>query len=55
MENKAFIFIPDISGYTKFMNNTEPDHSKIIVTELLKAIIDANHIGLHISELETRR
>ena len=48
----TLIFIPDISGFTKFVNNTEITHSQHIIHELLEEIIDANEIGLEISEIE---
>ncbi len=52
MENKGLIFIPDISGFTRFMNETEIGHSQLIIQELLEIIINANQIGLEISEIE---
>lgn len=52
MENKGLLFIPDISGFTKFINETEIDHSRLIIQELLELLINANHIGLEISEIE---
>ncbi len=48
----ALLFIPDISGFTQFVNNTEILHAKHIVEELLEVIIDANEIGLELSEIE---
>ena len=48
----TLLFIPDISGFTRFVNDTEIEHSKHIVEELLERIIDANEIGLTISEIE---
>ncbi len=48
----SLIFIPDISGYTKFVNSTEIQHAKHIVEELLEAILSANEIGLELSEIE---
>ncbi len=48
----AFLFIPDISGFTEFVNNTEIHHARHIVEELLEIIIDANEIGLEVSEIE---
>jgi Protein of unknown function (DUF2652)/Polyketide cyclase / dehydrase and lipid transport len=44
--------IPDISGFTKFVAETEINHSQHIVRELLEALIDANHMGLQVSEIE---
>ena len=35
MENSAFIFIPDISGFTKFITQTEIKHSNHIISELV--------------------
>ena len=52
MDNKGLIFIPDISGFTRFMNETEIGHSQLIIQELLEIIINANQIGLEISEVE---
>ena len=52
MDNKGLIFIPDISGFTKFMHETELNHSEVIIQELLETIINANNIGLEISEIE---
>ncbi len=49
---KAFLFIPDISGYTKFINNTEISHQQHIITELLEILIDTNDIGLELAEVE---
>ena len=52
MENKGLIFIPDISGFTKFVTEMEIDHSRHIIEELLEILINANSIGLEISEIE---
>ncbi len=52
MENKGLLFIPDISGFTRFVNETEIDHSRFIIQELLEILINANEIGLEISEIE---
>jgi hypothetical protein len=52
MENKGLIFIPDISGFTRFVNETDIEHSRLIIQELLEIIINANQIGLEISEVE---
>jgi hypothetical protein len=52
MDNQGLLFIPDISGFTKFVSETEIDHSRRIVQELLEAVIDANQIGLEVSEVE---
>ena len=52
MESNALIFIPDISGYTKFITETETKHSKHIITELLEVIIKADKLKMHVSEIE---
>lgn len=52
MQNKGLLFIPDISGFTKFVNEMEIDHSRLIIQELLETMINANEIGLDISEIE---
>ena len=52
MDNKGLIFIPDISGFTRFVNEVEIDHSRHIIQELLEVIINANQLGLEISEIE---
>ena len=52
MEYKGLLFIPDISGFTRFVTETEIDHSRLIIQELLELLINANHIGLEVSEIE---
>ena len=52
MENKGLLFIPDISGFTKFINRTEIDHSRHIIQELLEGLINSNILNLKISEIE---
>lgn len=50
--NSALLFIPDISGYSNFVNETEVSHALHIVQELLDGIIESNDIGLEVSEIE---
>ncbi|HMH20960.1 MAG TPA: DUF2652 domain-containing protein [Puia sp.] len=52
METKGLLFIPDISGFTRFVNETEIGHSRLIIQELLETLINTNQIGLEISEIE---
>ena len=52
MENRGLLFIPDISGFTRFVNETEIDHSRLIIQELLELLVDSNEIGMEISEIE---
>ena len=48
----SLICIPDISGYTKFMSDTELQLSTKVISSLLNEIIYANTIGLKVSEIE---
>src|ERR1051326_4517736 len=50
--SKTLFFIPDISGFTKFVNATEISHSQHIISELLEILIDSNQMGLEVSEIE---
>lgn len=52
MENKGLLFIPDISGFTRFVNQTDIEHSSIIIQELLEVLINSNETGLTVSEIE---
>ena len=52
MDNKGLLFIPDISGFTRFVTETEIDHSRLIIQELLELLINANQTELEISEVE---
>ena len=42
MAVSGLLFIPDISGFTDFVNETEVDHSRYIIQELLDTLINAN-------------
>ncbi len=53
MENKeSLIFIPDITGFTEFVNNTELEHGQHIISELLELIVKANTLDMTVSEVE---
>lgn len=52
MENSALIFIPDISGFTKFVTETEINHSQHIIKELIEVIVKSLSPGLIVSEIE---
>ncbi|HYF31635.1 MAG TPA: DUF2652 domain-containing protein [Chitinophagaceae bacterium] len=52
MENRGLLFIPDISGFTRFVTETEINHSRLIIQELLELLINANEINLEVSEIE---
>ena len=49
---QSLIFIPDITGFTRFVQSVEVRHSQHIISELLEILIDSNPLGLDISELE---
>ena len=50
--NCSLLFIPDISGFTKFVNATEVAHSQHVIAELLELIIDSDELGMTVSEVE---
>lgn len=52
MVNEALIFIPDISGFTKFITECNLNHSKQIIFNLIDIILESNQIGLELSEIE---
>lgn len=52
METRGLLFIPDISGFTRFVTETEIEHSRLIIQELLELLINTNKMGLEISEIE---
>lgn len=48
----ALFFIPDIGGFTRFVTTTEISHSQHIIKELLEVLVDANQLGMLVSEVE---
>ena len=48
----ALLFMPDISGFTQFVTETEILHSQHIIRELLEILIDSNLLNLQVSEVE---
>src|SRR5262249_45053564 len=48
----VLFFIPDIGGFTKFIAETEIQHSQHIVRELLEILVDANALGMQVAEFE---
>ncbi len=50
--NKTLLFLPDISGYTEFVQSTEINHSQYVIAELLEVLIDANTEDLQLAEIE---
>ncbi|RDY61581.1 DUF2652 domain-containing protein [Flagellimonas nanhaiensis] len=49
---KSLLFIPDISGYTKFIQTTEIEHSQHVISELLEVLVNANTQELKLAEIE---
>ena len=52
MSKDSFIFLPDISGFTRFVHTTESEHSQHIIAELLEVLIDNQTLGLTLAEIE---
>lgn len=50
--NKGIILIADISGFTKFVNETEIAHGAHIIAELLEIISKSNILGLKVAQVE---
>ncbi|WP_211093358.1 MULTISPECIES: DUF2652 domain-containing protein [Flammeovirga] len=49
---KSLLFLPDISGFTEFIQNTEVEHSQHVIAELLDILIQSNIEGLELAEVE---
>lgn len=49
---KSLLFIPDISGFTEFVQTTEVEHSQHVIAELLEVLISANTQELKLAEVE---
>ncbi|WP_051312840.1 DUF2652 domain-containing protein [Sporocytophaga myxococcoides] len=47
----AFFFIPDISGFTKFIKSTKIEKSKEYIHQLLEVIIDSNILNFKTAEI----
>jgi hypothetical protein len=52
MTRNSFLFIPDISGFTEFVNDTEISHSRHVISELLDVILRSDELGMTVSEIE---
>ncbi len=48
----TLLCIPDISGFTRFMSETDFELSSKVIPSLLNNIVYSNEIGLKISEIE---
>jgi len=49
---QSLLFLPDISGFTKFIHETEIEHSQHIIQGLLEVLLNTNKIDLIVSEIE---
>ncbi|MGJ8759868.1 MAG: DUF2652 domain-containing protein [Polaribacter sp.] len=49
---KSLLFLPDISGFTEFVQTTEVEHSQHVISELLEVLIAANTEELQLAEVE---
>jgi hypothetical protein len=47
----VFLYIPDISGFTKFIHDTNLSESKKLIHDLLEVILDANILNLKVAEI----
>jgi hypothetical protein len=52
MSDKALLFMPDISGFTEFVGETETSHSGHIISELLEILLESNPLSLELAEIE---
>lgn len=48
----AFFFIPDMSGFTKFIKNANLKEGTALIHDLLEIMIDSNISGLQIAEIQ---
>src|SRR4028118_1071200 len=49
---RGLLFIPDITGYTKFVKNSDPALGSLFISELLSGIIANNSLNFEIAEIE---
>jgi hypothetical protein len=52
MADSGLLVIADISGYTRFLTESELDHANEIISELLNAVTGAIHSPLTVSRIE---
>jgi hypothetical protein len=50
--NNSLLFLPDISGFTEFVQSTEAKHSQHVIAELLEILVEANTEDLKLAEIE---
>ncbi|MGH8945902.1 MAG: DUF2652 domain-containing protein, partial [Acidimicrobiia bacterium] len=52
MEYEGYILIADITGYTSFLNESELEHAKGTLTDLLELLVDHTQPPLVVSSLQ---
>lgn len=52
MTTGGLLFIPDISGFSQFVEKTEIEHCQYIIQKLLEVLINSNQLQLQVSEIE---
>jgi class 3 adenylate cyclase len=52
LKQSGFLFIADVTGYTKFVASKELEHSNIILGNLLKSIVEEVRLIISIVKLE---
>ncbi len=52
ISESSLIIIPDISGFTRFVNKTDIIHSQSKIGILLESILGSNNLGLSMDEIE---
>ena len=50
--SKSLLFLPDISGFTEFVQTTEAKHSQHVIAEVLEILIEANSQRMVLAEVE---
>lgn len=48
----AFMFIPDMSGFTRFITKSNSDFSRRVIPALLENIIEGNILGMNVAEIQ---
>jgi len=49
---KSILFLPDISGFTNFVHQTEVSHQEHIIGELLELLIDGEELKMTLADIE---
>ncbi len=51
-QQQAFFFMQDISGFIKFITETEIKHNTQLIKQLLGIIVDANNLNLELQKID---